>query len=128
VPYGLEGDPIRCAALLASTTRSDNVTRGSSLCAPRDTHCAPILAHADRPQLIGLAIRTFTGWLDVAGDGTAIYAPHTSRGFVAPPRKKLLLVSNGLFAKYGLWQARRHGTARRLEQLAAEKGRLQGTN
>jgi hypothetical protein len=40
---------------------------------------------------------------------------------VAPPRKKLLLVSNGLFAKYGLWQARRQGTADRLEHLAAEK-------
>jgi hypothetical protein len=38
---------------------------------------------------------------------------------VAPPRKKLLLVSNGLMAKYGLWQARRQGTAARLEQLAS---------
>jgi hypothetical protein len=45
---------------------------------------------------------------------------------MAPPRKKLLLVSNGLFAKYGLWQARRQGTADKLEQLAAEKGSLQG--
>ena len=49
------------------------------------------------------------------------YAPHTAKGFVAPPRKKLLLVSNGLFAKYGMWQARRQGTAERLERLAAEK-------
>ena len=87
---------------------------------------AGLLAHAYRPQLIGLATRTFTGWLDVASDGTALYAPHTSKGFVAPPRKKLLLVSNGLFAKYGLWQARRQGTADRLEQLAAEKGSVQG--
>jgi hypothetical protein len=70
----------------------------------------------------------FTGWLDVDSDGTALYAPHTSKGFVAPPRKKLLLVSNGLLAKYGLWQARRQGTADRLEQLAAEKGSLQGPN
>jgi hypothetical protein len=42
---------------------------------------------------------------------------------VAPPRKNLLLISNGLLAKYGLWQARRHGTVRRLEQLAAETAR-----
>jgi len=83
---------------------------------------AGLLAHAYRRQLIGLATRTFTGWLDVASDGTARYAPHTSKGFVAPPRKKLLLVSNGLLAKYGLWQARRQGAADRLEQLAAEKG------
>jgi hypothetical protein len=40
---------------------------------------------------------------------------------VAPPRKNLLLVSNGLFAKFGMWQARRQGTAGRLEQLASER-------
>jgi len=80
---------------------------------------AGLLAHAYRPQLTGLSTRIFTGWLDVTSDGTAIYAPHTSRGFAAPPRKKLLLASNGLFAKYGMWQARRRGTAERLEQLAA---------
>jgi hypothetical protein len=43
------------------------------------------------------------------------------KGFVAPSSKNLLLVSNGLLAKFGLWQARRHGTAERLERLAAEK-------
>jgi hypothetical protein len=87
---------------------------------------AGLLAHAYRPQLVGLSTRTFTGWLEVAADGTALYAPHTSKGFVAPPRKKLLLVSNGLFAKYGMWQARRRGTADRLEGLAAAKGPRQG--
>ena len=85
---------------------------------------AGMLAHAYRPQLIGLSTRIFTGWLDVTGDGAAVYAPHTSRGFVAPPSKKLLLVSNGLFAKYGMWQARRQGTAERLERLAADTGHL----
>jgi hypothetical protein len=82
---------------------------------------AGLLAHAYRPQLVGLSTRTFTGWLEVAGDGSVVYAPHTSKGFVAPPRKKVLLVSNGLFAKYGMWQARRQGTAERLERLAAAK-------
>src|SRR6266581_2073559 len=89
---------------------------------------AGLLAHAYRPQLVGLSTRTFTGWLEVAGDGTALYAPQTSKGFVAPPRKKLLLVSNGLFAKYGMWQARRQGTADRLEQLAAGNLGCPGTN
>ena len=86
---------------------------------------AGLLAHAYRPQLVGLSTRTFTGWLEVAEDGTALYAPHTSKGFVAPPRKKLLLMSNGLLAKYGMWQARRQGTADRLERLAAVKGLVQ---
>jgi len=81
---------------------------------------AGLLAHSYRPQLIGLSTRVFTGWLEVSPDG-AIYAPHTSKGFVAPPRKRLLLVSNGLLAKYGLWQARRQGTAARLAQLASER-------
>jgi hypothetical protein len=82
---------------------------------------AGLLAHAYRPQLVGLSTRVFTGWLEVTGDGAAVYAPHTAKGFVAPPRKKLLLVSNGLLAKYGMWQSRRQGTAERLERLAAEK-------
>jgi hypothetical protein len=81
---------------------------------------AGLLAHAYRPQLVGLTTRIFTGWMEVGGDG-AVYAPHTSKGFVAPPRKKLLLVSNGLLAKFGLWQARRQGTAGRLEQLASSE-------
>jgi hypothetical protein len=89
---------------------------------------AGLLAHAYRPQLVGISTRTFTGWLEVARDRTAVYAPHTSTGFAAPPRKKLLLVSNGLFAKYGMWQAQRRGTAQRLEQLAAEKARSPTVN
>ena len=79
-----------------------------------------VLAHAYRPQLIGLSTRIFTGWLEVGGDG-AVYAPHTSKGFVVPPNKNTLLVLNGLLAKFGMWQARRHGTADQLEWLAAAR-------
>jgi hypothetical protein len=86
---------------------------------------AGLLAHAFRPQLIGLTTRTFTGWLEVDSGGRAIYAPHTSKGFIAPPRKNLLLISNGLFAKYGMWQARRQNAAERLERLAADHNRSQ---
>ena len=81
---------------------------------------AGMLAHAFRPQLVGLSTLTLTGWLEVHSDGALVYAPHTSKGFVAPPRKKLLLVSNGLFARYGIWKARQRGTAQRLERLAEE--------
>jgi hypothetical protein len=82
---------------------------------------AGLLAHSYRPHLVGLATRILTGWLDVADDGAALYAPHTSKGFMAPPRKNLLLVSNGLMAKVGHWQARRSGAADRLRALAAEQ-------
>jgi hypothetical protein len=50
-----------------------------------------------------------------------VYAPHTSKGFVAPPGKNTLLVLNGLLAKFGLWQARRHGMAEQLQRLATEQ-------
>lgn len=80
---------------------------------------AGLLAHAYRAHLVGLTTRVFTGWLEVAENG-AVYAPHTSKGFVAPPVKRVLLVSNGLLAKYGLWQARRQGTAQRLGRLARQ--------
>ncbi len=83
---------------------------------------AGILAHAYRPQLIGIGTRVFTGWLDVDEDGSATYAPHTSRGFVAPPRKNLLLVTNGLMAKYGVHKARRTGLVERLTEAGARSG------
>jgi hypothetical protein len=78
---------------------------------------AGLLAHAYRPQLVGLSTRVFTGWLQVSADG-AVYAPHTCKGFMAPPSKNTLLVLNGLLAKFGFWQARRHGTAEHLQRLA----------
>jgi hypothetical protein len=84
---------------------------------------AGLLGHSFRPKLVGLATRILTGWLTVADDGAAVYAPHTSKGFMAPPRKNLLLVSNGLMAKVGHWQSRRSGTADQLRTLAAEAER-----
>ena len=119
---GADGAPVVVPVQLAGHDRTGLrlVTPDGLL--PPGGRRAGLLAHAYRPQVVGLSTRTFTGWLDVTGDGAAVYAPHTSKGFVAPPRKKLLLVSNGLFAKFGLWQANRQRTAERLERLAAHKG------
>jgi hypothetical protein len=80
---------------------------------------AGLLAHAYQPQLVGLRTRTFTGWLDVH-DGAAVYAPHTTKGFSAPAQKELLLVANGLLAKFQMRQARRGGVPEKLQRLAAE--------
>jgi hypothetical protein len=77
---------------------------------------AGLLVHSYRPQLIGLATRYHTGWLEVAPEGTATYAPHTAAGFLAPPNKTLLLLSNGLLAKLGVRSARKAG---RLAELPA---------
>lgn len=83
---------------------------------------AGLLAHSFHPQVAGLATRTLTGWLDVADDGTAVYAPHTSKGYSAPPVKTFVLIFNGLYAKWGYRRALRHGLPQRLEQLALERG------
>jgi hypothetical protein len=77
---------------------------------------AGLLAHSYRPQLIGLSTRYHTGWLEADPEGTATYAPHTAAGFVAPPNKTLLLLSNGLLAKLGVRSARKAG---RLTELPA---------
>ena len=60
-------------------------------------------------ELIGIAARQHTGWLEVSdgADGEALYAPHTEQGFRAPANKTLLLLANGLLAKRGLRKARR---------------------
>jgi hypothetical protein len=82
---------------------------------------AGLLAHAYQPQLVGLRTRTFTGWLDVDDGGAAVYAPHTTKGFSAPAQKELLLVGNGLLAKFQMRQARRGGVPEKLQQLALEQ-------
>jgi hypothetical protein len=88
---------------------------------PSGDRRAGLLAHSYRPQLIGLSTRTGTGWLHPEGDGRAVYAPHTSRGFIAPPAKNLLLVSNGLMAKYGMRRARASGLVEELQRLAESR-------
>ena len=84
---------------------------------------AGLLAHSFRPQLVGLTTRMLTGWLDIADDGAAVYAPHTTKALLAPPNKRLLLVSNGLLAKFGMHQARRQGVLGHLQALQHEAGR-----
>jgi hypothetical protein len=81
---------------------------GASGVIPAGARRAGLLGHSYKPKLIGLTARQYTGWLE-AGDGRALYAPHTETGFVAPPNKTLLLFFNGLQAKQGLRKARRSG-------------------
>ena len=117
---GADGFPVIVPVQIAGHDRAGLRLVVAAGLLPPGGRRAGLLAHAYRPQLVGLSTRIFTGWLEVSGDA-AVYAPHTSKGFVAPPSKKLLLVLNGLLAKFGLWQARRHGTAERLERLATEQ-------
>jgi hypothetical protein len=75
---------------------------------PEGVRRAGLLGHSYRPKLIGLTARQHTGWLE-AGENSALYAPHSETGFVAPPNKTLLLFFNGLQAKLGVRRARREG-------------------
>jgi hypothetical protein len=63
---------------------------------------AGLMAHRYGKQLVGLATRQHTGWLQ---DG--LYAPHTEGGFAAPANKTLLLLANGYLARRGLKRAQR---------------------
>jgi hypothetical protein len=118
---GGDGFPVVVPVALAGHDRAGLRLVAAPGLLPTGGRRAGLLAHAYRPQLIGLNTRVFTGWLEVSADGGAVYAPHTSKGFIAPPRKNLLLVSNGLLAKAGIWQARRKGEAERLQRLAANE-------
>jgi hypothetical protein len=123
---GADGFPVIVPVQIAGHDEAGLRLVVSSGLLPPGGRRAGLLAHAYRPQLIGLSTRVFTGWLEVSGDA-AVYAPHTSKGFVAPPSKNLLLVSNGMLAKYGLWQARRQGAAERLERLATQQAPASST-
>jgi hypothetical protein len=76
---------------------------------PPGSRRAGVLGHDYRAQLIGLAARQHTGWLEVLEtDGRhGLYAPHTEKGFRAPANKTLLLLANGLLAKRGMRRAAR---------------------
>lgn len=80
---------------------------------------AGLLAHSYHPKLVGIATRSMTGWLEVTVDGAGVYSPHTCKGWSAPAIKSVLLVMNGLLAKFGYRKARRDGVLERLEQLRA---------
>jgi hypothetical protein len=73
---------------------------------PRGGRRAGLLGHSFGAKLIGLEARQYTGWLEVADDGSARYAPHTATGYKAPPNKTLLLLLNGLLAKRSVRAAR----------------------
>jgi hypothetical protein len=82
---------------------------------------AGLLAHGFRPGLVGLRTRVLTGWLVCDDAGGGRYAPHTSAGVYAPPVKSLLLVSNGLLAKYGTWKGRGDRASELLAGLIAAR-------
>ncbi|MEY9815014.1 hypothetical protein [Streptomyces albogriseolus] len=115
---GADGSPV----ILPVTVTGHDET-GLRLSAPPELlppggRRAGFLAHAFRPQCVGVSMRTATGWLTV-DSGEALYAPHTSVGMAAPPSRTVMTVANGLLAKQGLRRARRNGTTEHLHTLAA---------
>ncbi|MFE6914008.1 hypothetical protein [Streptomyces rubiginosohelvolus] len=85
---------------------------------------AGLLAHSFRPQNVGLAMMTFTGWLTARSETEACYAPHTSTALAAPANRTVQALGNGILAKHGVWRAGRDGTGERLRTLAGQQGRL----
>jgi hypothetical protein len=73
---------------------------------PGGARRAGLLAHSYGPQLAGLEVRQYTGWLE---GGT--YAPHTEQGFRAPANKTVVLLANGFMARRGLKRAQALGRA-----------------
>jgi hypothetical protein len=75
---------------------------------PSGARRAGLLGHQFGRQLVGMAVRQYTGWLEVAHpDGRqGLYAPHTEQGFRAPANKTLLMLANGFVAKQGVRRAR----------------------
>lgn len=72
---------------------------------------AGLTAHAYGPQCVGIRTRYHTGWLTVDDEGRVRYAPHTEKGFAAPPVKGLMLLISGLIATRGVRRAKRRGAS-----------------
>lgn len=85
---------------------------------PPGARRAGFLAHAFRPQNVGVGMTTLTGWLEAESETEARYAPHTLTGLAAPPNRTVQALASGLLAKHGVRRARRDGTSERLRGLA----------
>lgn len=70
---------------------------------------AGLTAHSFEPRMVGQEQRIYTGWLDVAGDGHATYAPHTRAGYRLPASKPLFVFAAGAGTRAGIREARRRG-------------------
>lgn len=97
-----------------------HLTAASGLLPPGGRR-AGFLTHGYHPHLIGIATQAMTGWLEVGTDGTITYAPHTAKGWTAPPLKNVLLVMNGLLAKFGYRRAVRNGVFDELRHLQEQR-------
>ena len=95
---GADGFPVLAPVTVGATSSAGFALDGPL---PGGARRAGLLAHRYRPQLIGLEMRQYTGWLDAD-----TYAPHTEGGFRAPANKTLLLLGNGYMARRGLRRAR----------------------
>jgi hypothetical protein len=73
---------------------------------PGGARRAGLLAHRYQPQLTGLEVRQYTGWLE-----GRTYAPHTQQGFRAPANKTVVLLASGFMARRGLKRAQALGRA-----------------
>lgn len=93
-----------------------HLTAASGLLPPGGRR-AGLLTHGYHPHLIGIATQAMTGWLEVRTDGTITYAPHTAKGWSAPPLKNVLVIMNGLLAKFGYRRAVRNGVFDELQLL-----------
>jgi hypothetical protein len=103
---GGDGNPVVVPVAIAEAGPS-GLTLTAQAPLPPGGRRAGIVGHSYRPKLIGLEARQYTGWLDVAEDGVARWAPHTETGYKAPPNKTLLLLLNGALAKRGVRMARK---------------------
>jgi len=110
----LGGDGFPMVLPVTVTPGAGRVIHVASGCdLPAGGRRAGVLGHRYGPQLIGLAVRQHTGWLDVVADpNEGLYFPHTEKSFRAPANKTLLLLANGLLAKKGMRAARRASEAR----------------
>ena len=103
---GADGAPVVVPVELGAEDESGLVVRSATPLPPGGRR-AGLLGHSYKPRLIGLETRQHTGWLEVAENAGARYAPHTEVGYRAPANKALLLLLNGALAKKGVREAAR---------------------
>jgi hypothetical protein len=108
---GADGFPIAVPVEVAGTDPRGILLEATPGLMPPAGRRAGLTAHSFSRYVIGQNQRIHTGWLEVEGDGRAIYAPHTRWAYRFPESPLAYRLVAGFGTRRGLRQARRRATS-----------------
>jgi hypothetical protein len=116
---GADGFPVVAPVEVAGSDERGIVLEPPPGVVPPGGRRAGLVAHWFTLYGIGQDHRRYTGWMEPAGDGRVVYAPHTDAGYRFPSSRWVFWFASGYGTRRGLRQARQAGVYERFRSAAA---------